>query len=134
MNEIEASKARRVREFARGCNGSEHFYRHMLCKRLLYTDGVKEVATICGAWWLVDAIASYVATNYEVNRELFQVWTLKVHAVCGRTMLACTNGNDDVPVVSQEIPYTDFPSELMPFKLFCEAGGGSFVLMLPEER
>lgn len=117
-NISDANKAALVRSYAAGCNGSEHFYRHMLAKRMLYTDGVKEVATLCGAWWLVDAIASYIATNKAVQAEPFQVWTLKQDEQ-GDAVLICTNGNDDVLVAHQLIAYTDFPHELLPFKLFC---------------
>ena len=130
----DTEKARIVRDYARGCNGAEAFHQHSLARRLFYTDGVRFIAETCGAYWLVDAIASYVSTSKAVQAEDFQVWTLKVHTVCGRTMLVCTNGNDDVAIVSQKIEYTDFPSELLPFKLFCENNGDGFTLMFPEER
>lgn len=107
-----------------------------MAKRLVYTDGVKEMATLCQAWWLVDAIASYVATTQAVQAEEFQTWTLAMSA--GKVSLVCTNGNDEVPIVSQLIGYTDFPFGLLPFKLFCRhsevAGSMAFVLMLPEEH
>lgn len=38
--------------------GTEHWYKHWL-GGLLYTDGVKYVADQAGAYWLIDAIASY---------------------------------------------------------------------------
>lgn len=136
MNSTE--KARLVREHAEQTIGSQDYTRHPLCRFFYSTDGVQYVARTCGAFWLVDAIASHVATNKALQAEPFHVWTLKVHAVCGRVMLVCTNGNDDNPLASQEIPSTDFPSELLPFRFFCERGHvegrSAFVLMLPEER
>jgi hypothetical protein len=136
----DAQKAAAVRTYAQQCNGSEDFYRHSLARRMVYTNGAKFLAEECGAWWLVDAIASYIATTKAVQAEDFQVWTLKHHDVCGKTLLLCTNGNDDSPIIaSQTIDYTDFPRELMPFRFFCERGelepgSAGFVLMLPEER
>lgn len=105
-----------IREYQAQCNGSVNFHRHWL--GITYTDGVKLLADTCGAYWLIDAIASHR------RKEEFQVWTLQ------RGILICTNGDNDIPIVSQIIPYTDFPTELLPFKLWLENG----TLMLPEER
>lgn len=135
----DAEKANAVRTYAAQCNGSEDFHRHALARRMVYTNGVRYVAETCGAWWLVDAIASYIATTKAVQAEDFQVWTLHPKGANG-VELVCTNGNDDSPkIASQDVGYSDFPRELLPFRFFCERGElepGSmgFVLMLPEER
>ena len=39
-------------------NGSENFYRHIL-SGLIYTDGVKDLADGCQAYWLIDLIVSH---------------------------------------------------------------------------
>ena len=56
-------------------NGSENFYCHKP-SLILYTDGVKELAEGCGAYWLIDLIISHQCHN-DVNLERFQVWDLK---------------------------------------------------------
>lgn len=38
-------------------NGSENFYCHKI-SLILYTDGVKELAEQCGAYWLIDLITA----------------------------------------------------------------------------
>lgn len=138
--EADSLKVERMRAYASQCNGSENFYRHMLAKRLLYTDGVKKLSVICEAWWLVDAIASHMATNQRLMAEGFLTWTLLPEGEHGAKLVA-TDGNEGSPALaSQLIGYTDFPRDLMPFKLFCEKGadvpGKPLVhtLMLPEER
>lgn len=134
----DAKKANAVRTYAAQCNGSEDFHRHALARRMVYTNGVRYVAETCGAWWLVDAIASYIATTKRVQAEDFQVWTLHAAGENGAE-LVCTNGNEGAPAIAhQKVGYTDFPRELMPFRLFCERGelepgASGFVLMLPEE-
>lgn len=127
-----------VRDYARACNGSERFHRHGMARRMLYTDGVKFVAETCGAYWLIDVVASYIATTRKVQLEDCQVWTLEA---VGETaaVVRCTNGNDNAKIVEQEIPFTDFPRDLMPFRFLCERCEIApetigFVLMLPEER
>lgn len=135
----DAEKANAVRTYAAQCNGSEDFHRHTLARRMVYTNGVRYVAETCGAWWLVDAIASYIATTKRVQAEDFQVWTLHVAGESGAE-LVCTNGNEGAPAIArQKMGYTDFPRELLPFRFFCERGElepgtAGFVLMLPEER
>ncbi len=37
--------------------GSEHWYRHPLARKVVYTDGAQYVAEHGGAYWLLDAIA-----------------------------------------------------------------------------
>lgn len=134
-------KANAVRFYVIQTNGTENHHRHGLARRMFYTDGVKFVAETCGAWWLVDAIASYVATTRAVQAEDFQAWTLEPIGEQG-ARLVCTDGGrggDPRKIASQAIDYTDFPRELMPFRFFCERaevepGQNGFVLMLCEER
>ena len=40
------------------CTGTTHYY---TCAfgNTVYTDGIKTMADLCGAYWLVDAVASY---------------------------------------------------------------------------
>ena len=92
-----------------GCsNGSETFYRHNISK-ILYTDGVKEIADDCGAYWLIDLIISH-QTNKAVKEEPFQVWDLKREKGSQFSIL-CTDGNHN-KVTSQEIEFSDFPYDL----------------------
>jgi len=104
-------------------SGTEQWYRHRGFWRhqILLTDGVMYLAENGGrnsgtAFWLIDAIASYQGEKVLV-RHPFQVWNLIVtpevevnthteKARCAR--LVCTNGNNDKPIIEQEIEYTDF--------------------------
>lgn len=85
-------------------NGSENFYCHKP-SLILYTDGVKDLAEGCGAFWLIDLIISHQC-HQNVNLERFQVWDLKRVKDDVFTILA-TDGNKN-RVTSQEIPYSDF--------------------------
>lgn len=127
------------REYVAGCNGTLHWHKFTLGNRYLATDGAKMLADTFGAWWLLDAIASHYHTA-KVRSEPFQVWELselpKHWRKLGDCVLVCDDGNGN-ELTRQAIPYTDFPRELMPFRLYCEAtdiGGAKFAIMLPEER
>ena len=39
-------------------NGSENFYQNKLSP-IIYTDGVKDMAETCGAYWLIDLVISH---------------------------------------------------------------------------
>ncbi len=125
------TKAEAVREYMRHANGSNTFERHWT-KALASTDGVRFVADTCGAHWLIDAVASH-QFDRKVRGEEFQVWTLKTKGAGDRWntpwRLECEDGNGG-RVTAQGIPFSDFPEELAPFRLFLEGG----VLMLPCER
>jgi hypothetical protein len=105
--------------------GSENFYRHI--GHVILTDGAKWLAENAGAYWLMDAIASYQGYA-RVRSEPFQVWRLKVKDQSA--VLTCDDGNDNI-LVTQRIAYTDFP--LPEVKLYAALGDGRLVVMLPQE-
>jgi len=92
--------------------GSEHWYRHSLVRKVLYTDGAQYVAEKGGAYWLLDEIA-FAQSMTKVAVEEFQLWRLKVHTDKTAT-LSCENGNKHI-VVSKQIDYTDFPLDEITF-------------------
>jgi hypothetical protein len=133
-------KAEAVRDYARQTIGSEDLHRHGLCRWFYSTDGVQFLATTCGAHWLIDAIASHVATSKRLQAEPFQSWTIHPKGPRG-LLLLCTDGDKGpgpITLAEQEIHLSDFPRELLPFGLFLErgqvAGKAGFTLMLPQER
>lgn len=91
--------------------GSENWYRHMLARDVLYTDGAKYVAETGGAYWLLDEIA-FSQKIPAVRGEEFQCWKLEV-CEDSTALLRCDDGNGKV-VYSKVIEFTDFPlSEIM---------------------
>ena len=107
-------------------SGSETFYCHW-SRQLLYTAGVRYLAEQAGAFWLLDAIASY---QPQLEQHDFQVWQLTVHDDRAATLLACADMDNNKPInvlVTQDIPYTDFP--LSDIQLYLS----DTVLLLPSE-
>ena len=105
--------------------GSELFHTHWL-RRFVYTDGVEYLAEKCGAYWLLDAIASWQpeAMKDGALRE-FQFWRLAVKPD-HTAVLYCERDTNNV-AFKQNIPFTDFPFEEI--KLYLANG----VLLLPSE-
>ena len=48
-----------LREQLATFTGSELFYVHPLNRKVVYTEGVRFLAQAAGAFWLIDAMASY---------------------------------------------------------------------------
>jgi hypothetical protein len=77
------------------------------------TDGVLAVAEAAGCFWLLDVIGSY--QHSPKLDKAFQVWTLTVNlseqsgVVCGY--------NDTTLIITQKIPFTDFPLDEIKFYL-----------------
>lgn len=117
--------------------GTVDYHRETFRGDFFCTDGMVYVANACGAFWLIDAIASYQHRK-EMRCEDFQVWTLHVDG--HMASLLCTDGDKgDGPVelARQVIPYTDFPEGV--WKFYCERGSldGEHtcqILMLPQEH
>ena len=89
-------------------------FRHSLNRRVIYTPGVQFLAEKAGAYWLIDAIASYMGSP-QLNKAIaeddrlasLQFWRLDV---TGNTaVLTCRADSGVEPVIRQEIEYTDFP-------------------------
>lgn len=89
-------------------NGSENFYRHNL-SGIVYTDGIKELAEKCNAYWLLDLIVSH-QLHEQVKNQPFQVWDLQREKESAFT-IRCTDGNFNY-VTSQEIAFSDFEYDL----------------------
>lgn len=126
--------AAELREGLSNCYGTEDYHRLTLDRNLVCTDGVHYLAENGGAFWLIDAIASYQpqCRKDEMLRD-FQIWRLKV--ADGKAVLTCERDTNDV-AITQEIEHTDFP--LDEIKLYVELGEAEgrpvMVCMLPSER
>ena len=104
--------------------GTDSYYQ--LHPKVLLTDGAKFLADEAGAYWLMDAIGSYLA-GFKANEHFIcATLTNKV----SRARLVLDNGNGAVLAV-QSIAYTDFP--LLEIKLYAVWDGQYWVILLPGE-
>jgi hypothetical protein len=104
--------------------GTTRYYRHWL--GIHYTDGIHYLAERAGAYWLIDAIASWQPTVRAVEEE-FQLWELTVDEN-NRASLTARSDTGTPAIIEQKIDYTDFP--LKSLTLYLENG----VLLLPSEH
>lgn len=93
--------------------GTESWYRHGLVRSVLFTDGVKYVAEVGGAYWLLDEIALAQPFEKKLAGEEFQLWKLTV-AKNSTALLVCEDGNGR-KLLSKKIPFTDFPLDEISF-------------------
>jgi hypothetical protein len=87
--------------------GSEHWYRHGINRKVIYTDGAKYLADTGNAYWLLDEIAIVQRCEARAAIEEFQVWRLTVNRDRS-ALLTADDGNDNI-IYREEIAYTDFP-------------------------
>ena len=130
------SKADGIRASLAHFTGSEEHHRFGLRSNVLATDGAKEMAELCVAYWLLDAISSHQSARVDAACQGFQVWTLKLAPTKSeprRAVLECRADSDAEPVVRQVIPYTDFP---LPegITLYTEGDRSLQVILLPSEH
>jgi len=104
--------------------GTERYYR--INRRCLLTDGTRYLAEEAGAFWLMDAAASYLI---ELGTDDWFVQIVLI--VNGSTaLLKLEDGNGHVRA-QQEIPHTDFPVPQQ--TLYACWDGQHWVIMLPSE-
>ncbi|WP_424140694.1 DUF6876 family protein [Roseomonas chloroacetimidivorans] len=113
-------------------HGSDSVTRHGMMRSLYMTAGIVEMRELCDAYWLVDLVASHF-THARVRKDPFQVWKLVVNEETRQATVTMTDGNSQKPIVTQEIPFSDFP--LPEFTIWVEGDTATEVVaMLPQER
>ena len=99
---------------------------YIFTKHVVLTDGAKYLADHAQAYWLMDAIASYLPAL--IKREHFVAASLAVKNKSGSLWLADGNQKD---LAFQHFAYTDFP--MSDITLFACWSGDYWVLRLPSE-
>ena len=107
MNKL--AKAEALADLGQFTGTERHHAWSFLFRKHVLTDGAKYVADKAGAYWLMDAIASYHARCVkDVMLQDFQLWQLKV--TDGKGVLTCRRDSNERPAIRQVIEYTDFPN------------------------
>ena len=101
--------------------GTTQYFSHPLVRAFCYTDGVKALAELAGAYWLLDVVASYVP-QMRTDEEIwsFSLWKITLtsdgpgpdcaeHTESSSATITCQADTDAPIFIEQEIPYTDFP-------------------------
>jgi hypothetical protein len=109
--------------------GTEGYVRWSpLFRNCLLTDGAHFIAESCGAYWLMDAIASYLP---KAKNDGMMFAELKVKD--NSATLTLHDGRKPRKVyATQVIEYTDFP--LPEITIWAEYDGEKWVLLLPSEH
>lgn len=85
--------------------GTEEWYRHILQRSFLYTEGVKYFCEKAEAYWFLDDFLALQVFPLQ-QRSPFLVVELKVEN--GKAEIIVTDGND-LKLWSRRIPFTDAP-------------------------
>jgi hypothetical protein len=105
--------------------GSTEFYRHFT-NAIIYTEGVKHLATRARLYWLIDLIAALQprALKDRALRE-FQLWELRI--TNGKAVVVCSRDSEDEAF---RMPLKVADSALDYVRLYLETG----TLLLPSEH
>lgn len=120
-----------------GFCGDFERYRHPLNRSVIYTPGVRYLAEAGGAYWLVDAIASYFgspemkkAIKKDYRLESLQFWKL---VKTGDSAVLFAEADSGVkPFITQDIEFTDFPLDEV--QIWAGFDGQHWTLYLPSEH
>lgn len=118
-----------------GCTGSMGYHRVGLRRDFVGTDGALMLAEKCGAFWLLDVIASHQTPALMRACRGFQVWRVRRDEGHG-CVVACDDGDDSAARVRQDVEYTDLPFDAFEdgeCRLYVTQGDGVLVVMLPSE-
>lgn len=118
--------------------GDSERYRHGLNRRVIYTPGIRHLAERASAYWLVNAIAIWLASpefraaTIEDDRVTYlHFWKLEVAG--DRSALLTARADSGVaPFITQQIEFTNFP--LAEIDIWVGFDGEHRVLYLPSEH
>lgn len=116
-----------IKQTLRQFTGTEAWHRHL--PGVLLTDGTKYLAEECGAYWLMDVIASHIPS--VPKDETFTVAQLTVNTMNKAFFTLADDSPATKIYASQSISYTDFP--LDEIKLYVIREGDEWVILLPSE-
>ena len=105
--------------------GTEQWYHHPIVRKVFYTDGIRYMAEMGEAYWLINEIA-FLQEQPQIARTEFQRWILQVNLEESTAILSCDDGNGRI-LHSKKIEYTDFP--LDEIKIYV----ANKVMLLPSE-
>ena len=117
--------------------GSEVFYRHTFSRQVIYTEGIRFLAEVAGAYWLLDELAfSYMSEQMreacaaDPRLRSMQFWTL--HVTNSQGELTMRADADVEPAITKLISFTDFPLETI--DIWAAYNGEFWTLYLPSEH
>ena len=118
------NKAQEVQGIINHATGTSQYHRFShLPSFPVITDGVLAVAEAAGCYWLLDVIGSY---QYDPRLDkYFQVWKLEVNREANSGVVR--GYNDTTLIITQDIPYTDFPLDEIKLYLIDR------IILLPNE-
>lgn len=115
-------------------NGCNEYYRHPPSRGFVYTDGVKEVADVAGAYWLLDILATEgvkaIREDQIANNGGLVVFTIQVND-SNNAHLSLSSDDCSPDLWKQYVGYTDFPEGT--WKFFLQYDGTHVICILPTE-
>lgn len=124
---MNANELRRV--YGESRNGANYLERHGLMRKLVYSDGVKEVAD-CGCWWLLDIIGTEVVRAMRSAHGAMGIVTVRVSDGAAVIELSVQDGAP--PAWSRDVDFTDMPEGTWTFYITADMDG-ECTLILPSE-
>jgi hypothetical protein len=137
MNQLAVPNLKAIFNTTRnGCNG---YIRHPLARKLVFTDGVKQVADEAGAWWLLDVLGTEAtpALLKAFKEDGATLGIIKLKSADKKCAISMTTEDDEPPIWGRRIAYTTFPEGewtlFMGVDQVLIPGSTVTVLMLPSE-
>lgn len=116
-----------LRIYRESRNGANEMYRHPLWRRLVYSDGIRDLAD-AGCHWLLDIIGTEVV---QAMTRCTGLGILKVAVGGGQAHLELSLSDDAPPAWQRPIPYTDLPDG--EWILYLSSDGRDCTVILPNE-
>jgi hypothetical protein len=109
--------------------GTDSYYRHPLCRHVVWTDGVKAFADAAGGYWLLDILATELPPLVKTHGMIFATMTVKD----GKAFIGAGRGEGHKNLWERAIDFTDCPEGAWHFWMAEGGPDNTTVIMLPSE-
>lgn len=111
-------------------NGANEFFRHgPLMRKLIYTDGINDLAECGGCYWLLDIIGTEIV---QAMAKAESMGVFKAEVAGSKADLSLSLSDDAPPAWKRHIEFTDMPEGEWTFYITND-GTGTCTLILPNE-
>ncbi|WP_437200888.1 DUF6876 family protein [Planctomicrobium sp. SH664] len=115
--------------------GSTQWFRHSFNRAVIYTEGIQYLTENSKAYWLIDTIASHLASDEfrkaakkDDRISLMHFWKLAVKPDKSATLKGVADSGEQ-PFIQQEIPLTAFPLDEV--DIWAQNEGQNWTLLCP---
>jgi len=107
MTDEQTKQQEKIKEELNQNHGTTQYHK-IPFSHLVYTDGINDLIEKCKCWWLISDLGIEISQDEKLQKP-FLVMKIKVDLNEKTAQLTLREDDDEKPIYTKELNYTDFP-------------------------